>query len=78
MSRCRKATTGKPLANPKHQHDLLGQATKLAKVLKSKKMMEANRIMAMKEKIDIPKLEKAIARYRRVIAFQSSLLTSWR
>ena len=73
-SRRRKATTSKPLANPKLKHDLFGQATKLVKVLNSKDTLEPKRILTMKKEIDIPKLETAIARYRRAIALQSCLL----
>jgi hypothetical protein len=74
MSGRRKATTRKPLANPKLKHDLFGQATKLVKVLNSKDTLEPNRIFAMKKEIDIPRLEKAIAQYRRAIALQSRIL----
>ena len=70
----RKATTSKPLANPKLKHDLFGQATELAKVLNSTGTLDADRIFATKKDIDIPKLEKAIARYRRAIALQTRIL----
>ena len=70
----RKAKTSKPSANPTPQHDLLGQATALQNILNSQDMRDANRIVAMKEEIDIPKLERAIARYRRAIALQSRIL----
>ena len=74
MSGRRKAKTSKPLANPKLKHDLFKKATELVKVLNSKDTLEANRIIATREDIDIPKLEKAIARYRRAIALQSRIL----
>jgi hypothetical protein len=70
----RKAKTTKPLANPKRKHGLLRQATGLAKVLHSMDTLDADRIFTRKKGIDIPKLEKAIARYRQAIALQSSLL----
>ena len=42
--------------------------------MNSTNVLEANRIFAMEKEIDIPRLKNVIARYRKILALQSSIL----
>lgn len=72
MSGRHKAKTVKPLASTKH--NLLKHVTKLAKAVNSKNVLDAHGIFATEKAIDVPRLKKVIARCRKIIALQSSIL----
>lgn len=69
----RKNRTSKPPVR-QDAHGLFGRATELAKIVKANDPLDMSSIMAAKNDINIPQLEKAIARCRRAIALQTRLL----